>query len=610
MSRILFDVARPVVDSDPARSDVALFVGLARATGTALPQSVQDWLQTHGWTDGIISTLAASVAPTDTQITLTAPLVGTVQFLFVDQEVVGFEAVDKTGTVLSVDRGDQNTMAVAHAAGATVQGIVSQFSRPIGPPFSDIPIPIENYAGFTALFDPGGSPQSFGTDYLAVAVRSFFAQGGRRCYVVRMDDPVSQTDNAASKLNKLSELLFGDLFSTGDQRTWHGVGHLAGLPDVSYLAVPDLPVLVASNPVTPFGAVPAAPIGVVQFLECSPTAAVSGATPLPSPSPSSISGPAPRLTPPDYDTWANTVLQILSPFKDNFREVQFVAAFPMPQDLDSATASENLTSGTLAQDVHNIVAKWMPESPGQFLSTAFLQLTYPWLKTSGSVVLGESLEPPDGLLVGLLARNALTRGAFMDATKIVPAELSDVSPLLPAQDLQVPSTPLVWAFPNATTYTWTDPTPKPLITRLSLFGFTPLGLRLLSDVSTFPGESYRPACVHRLVSVISRAARRLGEQIVFENNGPPLWARVERSLQQLMMRLWQLNALDGDTIQDAFTVRCDSSTIVQNDLDNGRLIAQVTFQAAATIELIHVTLALETSGTSAQSVGVLAEANG
>src|ERR1019366_673165 len=41
MSRILFDVARPVVDSDPARADVACFVGLARAIGTALPQAVQ-----------------------------------------------------------------------------------------------------------------------------------------------------------------------------------------------------------------------------------------------------------------------------------------------------------------------------------------------------------------------------------------------------------------------------------------------------------------------------------------------------------------------------------------------------------------------------------------
>ena len=76
-----------------------------------------------------------------------------------------------------------------------------------------------------------------------------------------------------------------------------------------------------------------------------------------------------------------------------------------------------------------------------------------------------------------------------------------------------------------------------------------------------------------------------------------------------MTQLWQANALDGDTIQDAFSVRCDSSTMTQNDLDNGRMVAQVTFSAAATIELIRVTLAIETSGASAQGIAVMAEAS-
>ena len=62
-------------------------------------------------------------------------------------------------------------------------------------------------------------------------------------------------------------------------------------------------------------------------------------------------------------------------------------------------------------------------------------------------------------------------------------------------------------------------------------------------------------------------------------------------------------------IQEAFSVRCDASTMTQNDLDNGRLIALVTFTAAATIELIRVTLALETSGASAQGIAVMAEAS-
>ncbi len=86
-----------------------------------------------------------------------------------------------------------------------------------------------------------------------------------------------------------------------------------------------------------------------------------------------------------------------------------------------------------------------------------------------------------------------------------------------------------------------------------MFGFTPAGLRLLSDVTAYPGESYRPACVHRLVAVISRAARRLGERSVFRQDGPALWKNVENSLGRLMTQLWQANALNGDTIQQAFS---------------------------------------------------------
>jgi uncharacterized protein len=213
----------------------------------------------------------------------------------------------------------------------------------------------------------------------------------------------------------------------------------------------------------------------------------------------------------------------------------------------------------------------------------------------------ELLEPPDGALVGLLARNALTRGTFTSATKITPAEIYDVWPALPDQETRCSVVPLVWG-PHSP--------PKALIERLSLFGFSPAGLRLLSDVTTYPGETYRSAPVNRLVSVICRAARRMGETAIFQSNGPALWGRVQRFLQNLMTRLWSLNALDGASATDAFSVRCDQSTVTQNAIDNGRLLAEVTFTAAATIETIRVLLAMEASGTSTQEISInLAEAS-
>jgi hypothetical protein len=462
---------------------------------------------------------------------------------------------------------------------------------------ADVPIPIENYTAFTALFDPGGTTASFGTDYLAAAVRTFFAQGGKRCYIVRMGDPVTPSDTADKRGNKLQSLLPSTDYEIGDQRGWHGAGHLSGLPEVSFLAMPDLPVLCASQPSGATGVEPKAPGGPAQFEECSPQAPSIT-------SPPQYPSAAPRLTPDDYVAWAGKVQQVLRYLSQgSLREMLLVAALPMPQETDVATSQEN-PSESLVQDLHDVINKVMPE-PGDGrtgleigISTAFLQLGYPWIKTSGSDVLLEDLEPPDGALVGILARNALTRGTFSSAVKVQPAEVYDVSTVLPAEEVSVPDVPLVWG----------DNSVKPLIERLSLFGPTPSGLALLSDVTTYAGESYRPGRIHRLVAVILRAARTLGDRIVFESNGPQLWARVRSALQQLMFRLWQLNALDGETIQDAFSVRCDGSTMTQNDLDNGRLVAVISFNAASTIELIHVTMALETSGTTSQASLVLAEA--
>jgi hypothetical protein len=476
------------------------------------------------------------------------------------------------------------------------------FARPMDK-ITDIPIPIENYPAFTALFDAGGSALSMGTDFVAAAVRSFFAQGGRRCYVVRMGDPVNPSDADDAKAATLQYLLPGDTYGVDDQRGWHGAGHLAGLPDVSFLAMPDLPALTASAQTGTVGQTPSAPAGPEQFVECS-NEDLTDTLPL------TYAGAAPRLTPGDYAKWANAVQTVLEYLSDgSLREMLLVAAFPMPLDTDVTAASEDPTN-SLTQDIHDVILKQMQEPPsgpdnnGEIgldigISSAFLQLAYPWLRTTGSSVLLEGLEPPDGVLTGMLARNALTRGTFNSATKIRPAEVFDVSPVLPEQETKVSATPLVWGNNSS----------KPLVERISLLGPTPGGLALLSDVTAFAGESYRPGRIHRLVAVILRTARTPGEQIVFASNGPALWARVQTSLVQLMTKLWQLNALDGDTISDAFSVRCDRSTMTQNDLDNGRLVALVSFNAASTIEVIRVTLALETSGTSSQNVASLAEAS-
>jgi hypothetical protein len=501
--------------------------------------------------------------------------------------------------------------------GASVPATMTTWLRSLGysqaqiGSITNIPVLVENYLAFASIFDDGSSGTGYGTDYLATGVRSFFAQGGKRCYVVRVDDPVTSSDTPVTLANKVAELLPNSTFAPDQAASWTGVGCLAPLEDVSFLLTPDLPVLCASQPSAASGQLPVAPTGPEQFVVCSQ----ADITPQQL---RTFPSPAPRLSSSDYAVWASNVATILNYLSTgvlthqlHLREIQFVAAFPIPQDNDPASAAENPSSSEIAQDIHEVIAAQMPEIPPPTnivpqgnISSCYLQLAYPWVKTSGSGILLESLEAPDGALAGVLARNALTRGTFTSATKITPSEIYDVYPSLPAQETQSSAQPLLWG-------TNTNETaPKALIERLSLFGFTPAGIRLLSDVTAYPGESYRAGAVNRLTYVICRAARQMGEGSVFQNNGPALWGKFQRYMQNLMNCLLRQNALIPGPAGLPFSIRCDRTTMTQNDIDNGRVIAYVSFNPAPIIETITVKLCMETSGTSAQEIiANLAEAS-
>jgi len=223
------------------------------------------------------------------------------------------------------------------------------------------------------------------------------------------------------------------------------------------------------------------------------------------------------------------------------------------------------------------------------IASEFVQLAYPWPRTPGSAGLPERLEPPDGVLAGLLARNALSRGAFHSAAGLATSQVFDAFPILGNEDLSKGDGEPRGTFPE----------------RVSIFGPTFNGWRLLSDVTTALDLSARPASVRRLVAVIVRAARRLGEELLFEPSSEALWGRIEDRLSGLMSDLFALGALRGNTAADAFRVRCDRGTMTRNDLDAGRVVAAIQFDPAVPIERIQVVLALTEGGVDVRSIDVV-----
>jgi hypothetical protein len=500
MNGLVFEEHSPVVASAPTRTDIACFVGFVRRRANApLPPALSHWLGEQGWTS-------------------------------------------------------------------------PPYARPIDE-LLDVPVPIDSWDAFDRLFQWESRPLDGGdkiaTSYLGAAVRSFFAQGGRKCYVVRVDDPWQLITPRRERVREIAKLVPGFDLNPGslfdgspvDRASWHGIGHLFGLPDVSFLCLPDLADAVA---------VDRAPVEVVtlraateeEFVECSER----------EPAPPSDSAArrfrAPRCDDGGFADWTLAVGMIGQVVLRHLREVQFIAAVPIPERDSKA-----------AKDLLAFMAK---PANGPSPSSPFVQLAFPWARTAAAAGLPEQLESPDALLAGLLAGNALTRGTFRSGAHLPLAEVFDLHPLLRRDETNLPG-------PDAKSQT-------ALVEHVSLFGSTPAGFRLLSDVTTSLNESYRPANVNRLVSVIVRAARQLGEEIVFENSGERIWERLRESLEILLGGLWQDGALRGATAAEAFQVRCDRTTMTQNDIDNGRVVVSVRFEAATPVEQITVVLAMDEGG--------------
>ncbi len=406
----------------------------------------------------------------------------------------------------------------------------------------DIPVPVDTWDTFDRLFqwdrrDPSGST------LMGAAIRSFFAQGGRKCYVIRAGDPWDLRTTREYRAATLGMLIPGypDSFdaAAGDRRSWHGVAHLFGLPDVSFLCLPDLADAVALDRGAVVVDPPPPPSSPEVFVICSGS---ETSAPLDVPAQPFA---APRCDDAGYAEWARAALAVAAFLRRSRREVQFVAALPLPDESANALAAVGLVMGS-----------------------AFLQVAYPWVRTPGAANLPERLESPDAILAGVLARNAMTRGAFATAAGLHLADVFDAAPLLNRRDEDL------------------------LQDHVSVFGRTPGGWQLLSDVTVSGDPTYRPASVNRLVSVLVRAARVLGETMTFEPSGERLWSRIRNQMSALMLGLYQAGALDGATAQDAFGVRCDRSTMSQNDIDNGRVLVEIRFTPSFPIVSITVVLAM------------------
>lgn len=63
--------------------------------------------------------------------------------------------------------------------------------------------------------------------------------------------------------------------------------------------------------------------------------------------------------------------------------------------------------------------------------------------------------------------------------------------------------------------------------------------------------------------------------LMYEENHPRTWGQVVQNLRGFLVMLWVKNALQGNSAQEAFFIRCDHTTMTQTDHENGLVICEV-----------------------------------
>ena len=387
------------------------------------------------------------------------------------------------------------------------------------------------------------------------AVRDFFRQGGRRCWIIPVGPPPAPTMTSVEVDAALGDVVPGFRNSpravVDDRTTWRGVAHLFDLPEVALLAVPDLPSLVGASPVVR-QPLPAPTVLQPQFLECPDETLAS------EPSATLVAYGPPQLDDTHLDTWQEALGAVLTWVIAHRPDIQVLAAWPLGAE-----------GTTLRSDPLQAAEGRLTSRDGGGLGTAWLQLATPWLRTDEAVNRLGGLSAPDGVLAGVLARNSLLQGTFRRAVRQYPEGVTGLEPSYDAATLRRAGA--------------TGTLPE----RLTVIGLDVDGLAVLSDVTTTENQGWRQGGVNRLMGVVRREVMRLGETLVFERNGPATWARVRATMRRMLDELVEVGALDPD---DPYTVRCDRSTMTQRDLDTGRLIAEIGFRPSLAIERLVVVL--------------------
>jgi hypothetical protein len=218
------------------------------------------------------------------------------------------------------------------------------------------------------------------------------------------------------------------------------------------------------------------------------------------------------------------------------------------------------------------------------IDSTYAALYYPWVvapnpdfNPGDPSIPAELTLPPSGFMCGIYARSDIERGVWKAPANEVVRSALRFERLVTTGEQEI----------------------------LNPFGinclryFAGRGHRVWGARTTSSDPEWKYVNIRRYFLYLEHSIDRGTQWSVFEPNGERLWANVRDTVSSFLHNEWVSGALLGTKPEQAFFVKCDRSTMTQNDLDNGRLICLIGVAAIKPAEFVIFRIGQKTADARA-----------
>jgi hypothetical protein len=226
------------------------------------------------------------------------------------------------------------------------------------------------------------------------------------------------------------------------------------------------------------------------------------------------------------------------------------------------------------------IVNWMTELTGGTYSLPESQngaLYFPYLMSADPVTASNIPMAPSGFVAGVYAETDASRGVWKAPAGLATDLLNTLGPVNsgvmndPQQGvLNLASINCLRAFSGEGTVVWGSRT-------------------LVAANPAYQQWKYVP--VRRMTLFIEQSLLASMRWVVFEPNDEPLWIAIRAEISAFLLSLFRQGALQGDTPNDAFQVKCDATTTTPDDQANGVVNIVVAFAPLKPAEFVVIKIA-------------------